>query len=125
MALGELTKQLAAEAIRAAAPGAPPAPQTDSLLGTILAQVQAMQRVLKEDEELLVLFHAGGEVVRVLEFYSPSAHVLVLKGTDSARNLTRVVAPAESVQLVCKTTRVQPGAKPVRVQFLVPKSKTE
>ena len=126
MALGELTKQLAAEAIRAATPSAAaPAPQAESLHATMLGQVQAMQRALKEDEELVVLFHAGGETVRVLEFFAPTAQVLVLKGTDAARNPTRVVAPVETLQLVCKVMKVEAPAKPVRVGFLVPKPKNE
>jgi hypothetical protein len=126
MALGELTRQLAAEAIKAAAPASPAAPpQPESLHATILGQVQAMQRALRDDEELAVWFHAGGEAVRVLEFFSPATQVLVLKGTDSARNPTRVVAPVETLQLVCKVLKVQPPAKPVRIGFLAPRPKSE
>jgi type II secretory pathway component HofQ len=71
MALGDLTKQLASQAIRNAVnpPAAPPRPDNSGT--AMLAQVQAMQKALKEDEELIVLFHAGGETVRVLEFFFP------------------------------------------------------
>ena len=56
----------------------------------MLAQVQGMQKALKEDEELLVLFHAGAETIRVLEFFFPSWQVAVLTGVDHAKSTTRV-----------------------------------
>ena len=90
MALGDLTKQLASQAIRNAVnpPAAPPRPDNPGT--AMLAQVQAMQKALKEDEELIVLFHAGGETVRVLEFFFPSWQVAVLTGIDKDKSVTRV-----------------------------------
>ena len=38
-------------------------------------------------------------------------------------DLTRVIAAVESLQLVCKVVKVQPGAKAVRVNLLTPKAK--
>ncbi len=84
-----------------------------------------MQRALKEDEELVVLFQAGGESVRVLEFFSPSPQVLVMTGTDPARNMIRVIAPVDSVQLVCKVVKAAPQTKPARISFLAPRPKPE
>lgn len=125
MALGDLTKQLAEQAIRSAAskPAAPP--QAENLGGAVLGQVQAMQKALKDDEELVVLYHAGGETVRVLEFFLPSGQLIVLSGTDKDKNVTRVISPAESLQLVCKVMKVQPPAKPARIGFLAPRAKPE
>ncbi|HTT62148.1 MAG TPA: hypothetical protein VMG35_09925 [Bryobacteraceae bacterium] len=122
MALGELTKQLASQAIRNAIdpPAAPPRP--DNPGAQILTQVQAMQKALKEDEELLVLFHAGGETVRVLELYFPSWQVVVLTGVDKDKLVTRLVASVESLQLVCKVARAAPGAAPARIKFAAPKA---
>ncbi len=97
------------------------APET--LGAAILAQIQAMQRACKEEQELVVLCNAGLETLRVLEFYAPSAQLLVMTGTDLERNVTRVILPVESVQLVCKVMPVQAGAKPTRVNFINPKPK--
>ena len=95
----------------------------DTLSTVILGQVQAMQRACKEDQELVVLCNAGLETLRVAEFYSPSPHVLVMTGIDTARNVTRVICPVESVQLVCKVMAVPPGGKATRVNFMLPKPK--
>jgi hypothetical protein len=119
MALGDLTKQLAEQAIRSAT--AKPAPPAENAGAAILGQLQAMQRALKEDEELLVLFYAGGEAVRVMEFYFPSWQVAVLTGSARDKSVTRVVTPVESLQLVCKVVKAPAGTKPARIVFVTPK----
>ena len=102
----------------------PAAPGTGEPLGAaILGQVQAMQRACKEDQELVVLCNAGLETLRVLEFYAPSAQLLVMTGIDTDRNVTRVISAVDAVQLVCKVMTVQPGAKAARVNFINPKPK--
>ncbi len=144
MALGELTRQLAAQAlgnpvkdvldalrpadllrisdsVRAGKP-APPAPG-DNTCATMIGQVQAMQKALKEDEELLVLFTSGAETIRVLEVFVPSWSVVVLSGIDTDKNITRVVAHADTIQLVCKVVKAAPPAQPLRVGFITPKPK--
>jgi|HubBroStandDraft_1064217.scaffolds.fasta_scaffold00638_4 hypothetical protein len=122
MPLGDLTKQIAEQAIRNAVnpPPAPP-PRPDNPGTVMLAQVQAMQKALKEDEELIVLFHAGGEAQRVLEFFFPSWQVAVLTGTDKDKSLTRAIAAVESLQLVCKVAKAPTGAAPVRIKFVTPR----
>ena len=126
MALGEIAKQLAQQALvdQVAPKPATPA-QPESVGAIMLGQVQAMQRACKEDEELVVLFRSGPETVRVLEFIVPSWPVLVLAGLDDVKNTTRVVTTPESVQLVCKVMKVQSPGKPARVNFRVPKPKPE
>ncbi len=132
MGLGEITKQIAKEAIldslrppelskisetlssdKPAAAG-----PTETVGVTILKQVQAMQTALKENEELVVLFHNGLEMLRVLDFFVPSPQVLVLAGIDTEKNITRVISSAESLQLTCK---VMKSTKPVRIRFITPK----
>lgn len=129
MALGSLTKQLAAQALGNSLDSMLEKPaaaiQPDSLAAVILAQVQAMQRALKDDQELTVRAKAGVEDLRILEIYVPSEQVLVLTGLDGDQNVTRLIAPVESVQLVCKVKKVDAGAKPVRITFLTPKRKPE
>jgi len=146
VALGEFTRQLAQQALPnpvrgvldALRPGdlggivdairgpkpAPPAAgeQTGAVL---LGQIQAMQKALKDDEELLVLFQSGADVVRVLEFFVPSWNVFVMSGIDTEKNLTRAVAVADTLQLVCKVMKVAAEAKPVRVGFVIPKPRQE
>jgi hypothetical protein len=123
MALGDLTKQLASQAIRNAV-NPPPAPPRPENAGTaMLAQVQAMQKALKEDEELIVLLHAGGETVRVLEFFFPSWQVAVLTGVDKDKCVTRIIAAVESLQLVCKVAKAAPPATPARIKFVTPRER--
>lgn len=142
MALGEIAKQIAGQALKApvkdvldslrppdagqvseavknARPAAAPG---ENVCAVVLGQVQAMQRALKEDEELLVLLHNGLETMRVMEIYVPSWSVAVVTGIDADRNLTRVIAPAETLQLICKVMKTTPGAKPVKVAVVAPKA---
>jgi hypothetical protein len=136
MSFGQLTKQLAKEALMdslrpsdvaarteslgtvVAAPASPP----DNLAAIVIGQVQAMQNGLKDDQELVVLCTAGLETLRVLEIFAPSKRVLVLTGIDSERAVTRVISPVDSLQLVCKTLPVQAAAKPARIRFIQPKT---
>ncbi len=126
MAFGEIAKQLAQQALAdQMTPKAAPPAQPDSAGAVMLGQIQAMQRACKEDEELVVLFRSGAETVRILEMIVPSWQVLVLAGIDEAKHTTRVVSPAECVQLICKVRKVDPPGKPTRVGFRLPKPKAE
>jgi hypothetical protein len=142
MALGEIGKQLAAQALKApvkdvldslrprdaaqAAEAVRSARQTvapaENLCATILGQIQAMQKAVKEDEELLVLLFNGLETIRVLEIYVPSWSVAVLTGFDADHNLTRVISPVENLQLICKVMKAVPGTKPVKVAVIAPRT---
>ena len=127
MALGEFTKQIAQQALLSATskdPAPAPAPQpaqAENVGPVILGQIAAMQKALKEDEELVVTFQSGSERVRVMDMFMPSRGVMILSGIDPERTLTRVISPAESLQLVCKVVKVAPGAKPARVGLPAPK----
>jgi hypothetical protein len=134
MALGQLTKQIAQQALldslrpadaaqvsESIKTARPPAASGENTCAVILGQIQAMQKAVKEDEELVVLLHNGLETMRVLEIYVPSWNVAVLTGIDADRNLTRVIAPSEGLQLICKVMKAQPGAKPVKIALIAPK----
>ena len=127
MALGEFTKQIAQQALLSATSGpkdAPAAPaQAENVGLTIFGQIQAMQKALKEDEELVLLFHAGAEKIRVMEIFLPSPEVVVLSGVDAGRSLARAISPVGSLQLVVRVAKVQPGAKAARVGLVTPKAK--
>jgi len=140
MALGNLTKQLATQALNdqvynvldALRPGDPtkssePAKEkttaTPENLGqAMISELQAMQKALKEEQELVVTVNTGLESLRVVDIYLPSGQLLVLTGFDAERNLTRVITPAASLQLTCKVMKVSPGAKPARVNFILPRA---
>ena len=125
MALGELTKQLAQQALLSAtekpAEKAPAAPPVENPAAVLLGQIAAMQKALKEDEELVVTLHVGGERLRVMEIFTPSRQIAVLSGHDGERNLTRVISAVDALQLVCKVMKAAPGAKPARVGLVAPK----
>jgi hypothetical protein len=124
MALADLTKQLAQQALLSAtSPAKEPAAsaQKESVCAVILAQINAMQKALKEDEELVVLFESGAEKIRVMEIFVPSWQVAVLKGLDMDRNPVRVVSPAERLQLICRVVKTPGGVKPARVGLIAPK----
>jgi hypothetical protein len=134
MALAQFTKQIAQQALLDSLRPADAAQVSESLKSapataaagepvgaTVLAQIQAMQKALKEDDELVVLVHNGLETMRVMEIYVPSWSLAVLTGIDANRTLTRVIAPIETVQLICKVMKVQAGAKAVKVNVIAPK----
>ncbi len=128
MALGELTKQIAQQALLSATtqskePASAPAAPADATGAAIVGQIAAMQKQLKEDEELVVTFQQGAERIRVMEIFLPSPQIVVLIGVDSNRALTRVISAAAALQLVCKTAKAAPGAKPIRVGLVTQKPK--
>jgi hypothetical protein len=111
------------EPAKTAAPASAPAQPGDlsgSIGSVILGQIQAMQKSLKEDHELVVQFRSGEEMLRILEIFVPSPQVFVLSGNDGQQRLTRIVAAAASVQLICKVLRVAPGGTPVRLKIMTP-----
>ncbi|HTR39567.1 MAG TPA: hypothetical protein VMH80_27025 [Bryobacteraceae bacterium] len=137
MPLGNIAKQIAQQAIgnqvkevlagqEAQVPGNIPAGhEAESISGVILAELQAMQRAAKENEELVILLHNGIETLRVLEIFVPSPDVIVLAGLDAEKNVTRVVSSATALQLTCKVRKLEPEAKATAVRFLLPKPKAK
>ena len=131
MALAELTKQLAQQAILSATsgakpePAAAPAPVSAPNTGPVfMAQIQAMQKAIQDDEELVVTCACGGDKIRVMEIFLPSPRVAVLGGLDGNRQSVRVVSAVEALQVVCKVVKAAPGARPVRIGLVVAKPGT-
>jgi hypothetical protein len=125
MAFVDLTKQLAQQAIQSAIQDPVPAgqPPADNPGAVILNQIGAMQKALKDDEELVIHLQNGDDKIRVMEIFLPSPQVAVLTGIDANRVMTRVVSAVTALQLVVRTGKVQSGAKAVRVNLVVPKGK--
>jgi hypothetical protein len=99
----------------------PPAAAVADIGASIVGQIQAMQRPLKEDQELAVLFRAGDEMLRVTEIFVPNADVLVFAGMDPHGIITRVISPVNAAQVVCKILKVAPGATASRVNVITPR----
>jgi hypothetical protein len=124
MAFVDLTKQLAQQALLSATQEPPPAPPSPENPGAvILNQIGAMQKNLKDDEELVIYLQSGTEKIRVMEIFLPSAQVAVLTGMDANRVMTRVVSAVGALQLLVRTGKTQPGNKAVRINLVMPKSK--
>jgi hypothetical protein len=131
MNIGNIGKALANQALestKSAVLDSPKPAETPSAAApvdvgaVILAQIQAMQRSVKEEQELLVQLQAGGELLRVREIFVPTNHVLVFAGTDQYGNTMRVITPATAAQVVCKIVKIPAGTTPIRVNILTPKS---
>jgi hypothetical protein len=127
MAFVDLTKQLAKEALLSATqdpkPAVPAAPVAENVGAVVMGQINSMQKALKEDEELVVWFSNASETLRVMEIFLPSPKLAILSGHDVDHNLTRVIAPVETLQLVAKVRKVAAGSKPARVGLVMPKAK--
>ena len=125
MALGEFTKQIAQQAILSATekPSPSPAPAVEPAGSVILGQLSAMQKALKDDEELVVHLLSGSEKIRVFEIFLPSSQVAVLSGIDANRAGTRVVSAVAALQLVCRISKVPAGTKAARLNLVTAQSK--
>jgi hypothetical protein len=123
MALADLTKQLAKEALLSATADPPAAqPAAPEGIGNIvLGQIHAMQKALKEDEELALWFGSGAERIRVFDVYLPNWKLAVLTGYDSERLLSRIISPVDALQLVAKVVKAPAGSKPGRIGLVAPK----
>jgi len=123
MAFVDLTKQLAQQAIQSAMQDPPAAaPTADNPGATILNQIGAMQKTLKDDEELVIYLQSGADKIRVMEIFLPTAQVAVLTGIDANRVMTRVVSAVGVLQLLVRTGKAQPGGKAVRINLVIPKA---
>lgn len=124
MALGEFTKQIAQQALLNATtekPAAPEKPAVENPGSIFLGQIAAMQKALKEDEELLVTVGAGAEKIRVMEIFMPSPHVLVLSGIESGGGRARLISSVEALQLACKVVKAASAGKPLRIGLMAAK----
>ena len=109
MTIGSIGKALANQAIestkntvRDTVNPPEPAKSPEARLGPpdvgslIIGQIQAMQRPLKEDQELAVTIGAGNEILRVTEIFVPGAPVLVFAGVDTEGRVRRFIAPVDT-----------------------------
>ena len=132
MGIAEIGKQIAQQALLdvAAPKETPPAPKPvvatvppDPSGAAIMGQIAAMQKALKEDEELIVHVQAAGDKLRVVEIFLPAPQVVVVSAVDGNRSLVRIVTSVHALQLVCRTAKGPPSAKPTRIGLVTPKPK--
>ena len=123
MALADLTKQLAQQAILSATSSPKETPAAPNAGLVFLAQIQAMQKAVKDDEELVVTLASGTEKIRVLEIFLPSPQVAILSGLDANRQPVRVISAIDALQLISRVAKVAAGSKPARIGLITPKPK--
>src|SRR5260370_36819964 len=84
MALVDLTKQLAKEALLSATqdpkPPAPPTPAAENMGAIVMGQVNSMQKALKEVEELGAWCSNSSEILRVIVIFLPSPQLAGMAG---------------------------------------------
>jgi hypothetical protein len=128
--IGSLTKQLAQQALGdqvdklmdSISPSEQTSgkPEEGSPGQVIVGQIQAMQKALKDDQELMVICNTGIEPLRIVEIFLPSWRVAVLTGIDAEKTVTRFISPVESLQLLCKPVPAT-GPRPLRIRVVAPK----
>jgi hypothetical protein len=73
--------------------------------------IEGLQSNLKPDEQLLVYYTNGVEMIRVGHILMSSTNVAVITGIDSEGNQTRVVAHFHALQFVCKVVKSDQNEK--------------
>ncbi len=100
-------------------PDAPPT--ADNYLEAMRAQLAAMAKRLKDDEDLVVYFSGGGERMRVFDVESDSSSVVLLHGLDSDGSRTTALVHASSLQFFCKFAKLKPQQQRRPVGFHITK----
>lgn len=129
MGIGSLTKQLAQQALgdqvdklmENISPSEQAAPKGEESPGQIIiGQIHAMQKALKDDQELMVICQTGIEPLRIVEIYLPSWKIAVLTGIDQEKTVSRFISPVDSLQLLCRAVP-STATKPLRIRIVAPK----
>jgi hypothetical protein len=79
--------------------------------------IETLQAKLKPNEELLVYYTNGVEMIRVGHVSMSSTNVAVVDGVDSDENAVRVVAHFHALQFVCKVLKVDEKKERVKIGF--------
>ena len=84
-----------------------------------MQHIKQLQDALGPDQELEVTCFVAAEKILVREIVVPNWHVLTLRGIDGQKNETSCIMDMHTVQLACKTVKITPPQKPVRIGFQV------
>ena len=86
------------------------------------AQLTALGKILKEDEDLAVYATLGGDRMRVFDVETASATLIVLHGIDTEGSRTSALVHPDALNFVCKVAKLPPGTKRRPVGFHTPKA---
>ena len=81
------------------------------------AQIAALTKHLKEDEDLAVYCSAGADRLRVFDVEVASATLIVLHGIDAQGARTSALLHPDALNFVCKVVKLNPGTKRRLVGF--------
>ena len=86
------------------------------------AQIAALSKILKEDEDLAVYATVGADRMRVFDVEIASATLVVLHGIDAQGARTSALVHPDALNFVCKVAKLPPGTKRRPVGFHTPKA---
>jgi hypothetical protein len=81
------------------------------------AQLTALSKRLKEDEDLAVYCSIGADRMRVFDIEVASATLVVVHGIDAEGGFTSALAHPDALNFVCKAIKLKPGGKRRPVGF--------
>jgi hypothetical protein len=81
------------------------------------AQLAALAKILKEDEDLAVYATLGGDRMRVFDVETASATLIVLHGIDAEGSRTSALVHPDALNFLCKMVKLKPGLKRRPVGF--------
>ena len=87
------------------------------------AQLAALGKILKEDEDLAVYASVGADRMRVFDVEIASATLIVLHGIDAEGARTSALMHPDALNFVCKVVKLKPGVKRRPVGFRAPAAK--
>ncbi len=87
------------------------------------AQLAALGKILKDDEDLYVYATVGADRMRVFDVEIASATLIVLHGLDAEGCRTSALVHPDALSFVCKIVKLKPGAKRRPVGFRTPAAK--
>ena len=87
------------------------------------AQLAALGKILKEDEDLAVYASVGPDRLRVFDVEIASATLIVLHGLDAEGSRTSALVHPDALNFICKVVKLKPGVKRRPVGFHTPAAK--
>jgi hypothetical protein len=85
----------------------------------IRGAIEALQQNLEPDEQLLVYYTNGVEMIRVGHVSMSLTDVAVIYGSDQEGNATQVVAHLHALQFVCKVVKVDENKEKTKIEFSI------
>jgi hypothetical protein len=86
-------------------------------LDTARAQLAALAKILKEDEDLAVYANIGPDRLRVFDVEVASATLIVLHGIDAEGARTSGLVHPDALNFFCRVVKLKPGTKRRAVGF--------